>query len=181
MDMECKSLKELLSAIAADLNHRRKTKREASHDLAHGFCRLLDEKHGVRILAEPKSRIANYFCAEIAGKPVWISPFASHDRFWEKPSNGLMGKASGPDCIWGTVHFELTSSDHRSFWTEGMDFKTKVLKEHDKVNWSNLGPAIEKGFAKEFSDIREFVEIVESAIRKRPGKLLLKKSKDRDI
>lgn len=181
MDREFKTLRELISGIALELRDKKKTKREASHELAQGFCRMLYEKHGIRILAEPKGKNANYFCAEIAGKDVWISPFASQERFWEKPSSGLMDKVSGPDCIWGTVHFELTSSDHRSFWTEGMVFKEKVLKDHDIVNWSNLGPAIEKGFTKEFSDIKGFLELVEGAIKKRTGKLLFKKSKGRDI
>ena len=168
--MECKSLKELLSAIAADLSRRRKTKREASHDLAHGFCRMIEEKHRIPII-EPNSKSANYFCAKIAGKPVWISPFASHEGWWEKPSEGLREKVRDCDA-WGVVHFQLTSTEQRCFWTEGTDFKEHVLKGQ-KVHLSDLRTT----FTKEFSNEEEFLELVKTAMKRGTGKLLLKKAK----
>jgi len=165
----------LLDEIREERKKERITKGEASHRLAKGFMDLLVGE-GVRIL-ETGIGNANYFCAEINGSPVAISPFGSHEEFWEKVSIGFRSLYVKRACRWGVVLFILP--EKRGIWIEGNDYDSHVLHDRElkKVNSYEVKKAERSGLAHSFCDCKEFVNLIAHGPTTRPRALLIKKKK----
>jgi hypothetical protein len=97
MEMVVTDLRFLLDGIREEREKEKITKGEASRRVAKGFMDLLAGE-GARVLEPGRG---NYFCAEIMGSPVAISPFGSHEGFWDKVSNGIRSLYAKYGCRWG--------------------------------------------------------------------------------
>jgi hypothetical protein len=113
--------------------------------------------HSVRIL-EMGKRNANYFFMEVDGKAWRISPFASHEEWWEKPSNGFRSSLKSRCCEWRVVLFVLPKCE--GVWLAGHDFDEHVLKDKSKVNAPDVHYAIDRGIATTFRDLAEFISLL---------------------
>ena len=72
-----------------------------------------------------------------------MSPFGSHEEWWEKPSEGFRSMALKLDCEWGVVLFLL--SEHVGLWIERLDFDSTVLKEKKRLTLEMSGRPVGKG------------------------------------
>jgi hypothetical protein len=63
-------------------------KRSKSHDFANSFAEALRRESQIKIIEEGNAS-TNYFCAEVSGIQIAISPFASHEGWWDKPTDGF--------------------------------------------------------------------------------------------
>jgi hypothetical protein len=98
MEMVVTDLRFLLDGIREEREKEKITKGEASRRVvAKGFMDLLSGE-GARVLEPGRGK---YFCAEIMGSPVAISPFGSHEGFWDKVSNGIRSLYAKYGCRWG--------------------------------------------------------------------------------
>jgi len=167
----------LLDEIKEESRKEKISKREASHRLANGFMDLLCSG-GAKILEVGRGN-SNYFCAEINGKSVAISPFGSHEEFWEKVSDGFRTLYAKRACRWGVVLFILP--EKRGVWIEGNDYDSHVLhdKELLKVNSLEVKKAERSGIAHSFADCAEFINLISQGPIIRPKALLIKKKKER--
>lgn len=116
---------------------------------------------------------------------MWISPFASHDGWWEKPSKGFRDKVERHSGVWGIVLFDLWRKE--GAWIEGTEFDAKVLRGCETVHSQDVDGACRNGLAISFSTPAEFVRILQGAIlgpegsiRKHRGGWLVKKTKKGD-
>ena len=76
------TLREVLDWVTRENRAAKRTKRELSHTLANGFLYTLEP--WVRLLEEPSGN-ANYFCVEIDGITLGITPFDSHEEMVGEP------------------------------------------------------------------------------------------------
>jgi len=162
-------LKTLLKSVRRA--SRKLDKGKLSHQLAKGFMELL-EREGIRLL-ETGTGNANYFCAEIDGMPLAVSPFGSHVEWWEKISDSFKSMVGARGCRWGVVLFLLPES--KGIWIEGLDYEDKVLKERRKVNASYVRKAVTDGFAHPFYSIGEFVILIKEGPPSRPRSILVRR------
>jgi len=114
-------------------------------------------KQGVRILETGKGN-ANYFFMEVDRNTWGISPFASHEEWWEKPSDGFRSAIKARSCKWGVVLFVLPKRE--GVWIPGNDFDAHVLKDKKKVNAPDVNIARHKGIARIFHEPDEFLSFV---------------------
>lgn len=166
------TLREVFARIIEEVRRGRSDQRAISHALAHGFMMTLEDE-GARILWQGGGN-ANYFIAEIDGASVGVSPFGSHEEFWEKPSRGFCERVREIGCRWGVVLFMLPKKE--GVWIEGPDFETKVLRGREKVNSSEVHQARRARIAHPFSESREFIGLIRHPPR-RPGDSFLVRSK----
>lgn len=169
------TLRQVLDWAHAESLRERRRKTNISHELAHKFMVILREA-GTRILDEGKDN-ANYFVLEVDGKTVAVSPFGSHEEWWEKPSEGFRSMATKLGCDWGVVLFLL--SEHEGLWIEGLDFDSTVLKGKEKVNSGDVRQARWKGLARQFSKASDFLRLVKTPVP-RSGKPFLVRKPARD-
>ena len=113
------NLKTILSAIAMEKLSDRAAKRSKSHEYANHFAEALQKRGGINILEEGNAS-TNYFCAEVDGTQVAISPLASHEGWWEKPSVGFVRMYKRRGCKWGVVLLELRKSYVMAFGYRGL-------------------------------------------------------------
>lgn len=151
------SFRTLLAMMGEEIRKKRANKRQISHALAKGFMDRLVESEGVTLL-EAGTGNANYFCVEIDGKPLAVSPFGSHDEWWEKQSEGFRALVERRRCRWGVVLFVLRKS--KGLWIEGSDYDAKVLKGRETVNSSEVSWAEKSGIAHPFRDASEFLRLI---------------------
>lgn len=173
MEMIVTDLRSLLDGIREERKKEKITNGEASHRLAKGFMDLLGGE-GVRILETDRG---NYFCAEINGSPVAISPFGSHVGYWDKVSDGFRSLYAKYACRWGVVLFILP--EKRGIWIEGNDYDSHVLHDRElkKVNSYEMKKAERSGLAHSFFDCKEFINLITLGPTTRPRALLIKKKK----
>jgi len=150
------SLKKILS-ITTPHPLSRATKRSKSHNYANCFAEAL-ERHGIRIIEQGNGSV-NYFCAEVNGSAIAISPLASHDGWWEKPSDGFVQLRKRLGCRWGIVFLAWNKSEVHGFWIEGPDFE-KELGHYTKIHGDHVERAERRGMAHRFGDLEKFVEII---------------------
>ena len=152
------NLKTILSAIAMERSSDRAAKRSKSHEYANHFAEALQKRSGINILKEGNAS-TNYFCAEVDGAQVAISPLASHEGWWEKPSVGFVRMYKRRGCKWGVVLLELRKSYVDGFWIQGPDFES-FFGHHTKIHSDNIERAERKGVAHRFRDFEKFLELV---------------------
>ena len=167
-DKEALTLREVLAWVSEAVRRGRGEKREISHTLAQGF-RMTLEREGAEILWKGKGN-ANYFIAGIEGVSIGISPFGSHEEWWEKPSDGFREEVKKRGCRWGVVLFMLPKKE--GLWIEGADFDERVLRGREKVNSSEVRQARRARIANSFSDSRRFIDLIKNPPKK-PGELFL--------
>lgn len=170
-------LRALLDAITKESREDRADKRRLSHALAKGLMEITVGE-GAK-LVEAGSGNANYFCADIDGTKVACSPFASHDGWWEKVSDGFRSLVKVRDCRWGVVLFNLP--DKKAIWFEGNDYDLHVLRGHETVNKIDVTKAERKGIGQVFSNNEEFLRLLKEGIRRPLKTVLIRKTKKDDI
>ena len=165
-DRDRVTLREVLECVRTELRTEKRNKTEISHILAQGFIMTL-EREGATVL-EVRKGIANYFCIKVDGKSIGVSPFVSHDEWWEKPSEGFRQMVKERSCEWGVVLFLLDKrkEEWEGFWIEGKDFDEVVLKKRQTANSDNVRRAIRKGLARQFSDETEFLRLLKTPVRR---------------
>ena len=151
------TLREILDWVRRENRAAKRTKRELSHTLANGFLYTLEP--WVRLLEKPTGS-ANYFCIEIDGITLAVTPFGSHEEWWDTRKR----------CRWGVALFNLPKRE--GLWIEGADFDESVLKGRNKVNSSEVHQAQRARIANAFSESREFIELIRNPPKK-PGDLYL--------
>ena len=169
-DWKFETLREALAWAHKEARRDRLKRSEISHRLANGFMTMLVVQ-GAHII-ETGSGNANYFFMDVAGKTMGISPFASHEEWWEKPSDGFRAAIKRHSCDWGVVLFLLPKRE--GIWIEGKTFDEVVLKDREKVNASEVHFAIHKGVATPFSEPSEFLAILKARPRPRAPFLISK-------
>ncbi|MGQ0666653.1 MAG: hypothetical protein ACT4O4_06430 [Nitrospiraceae bacterium] len=142
-----------------DRTFERAAKRSKSHAYANSFAEALRRNSDIKIIEEGNAN-ANYFCAEVSGTPVAISPLASHEGWWEKPSDGFAHVRKGLGCKWGVVLLALGKSEVDGFWITGPDFE-RLLGHHSKIHSDDVVRAERRGQAHRFKDFEKFVELLE--------------------
>ena len=171
MEAIARDLRTILAELSVAARRERTNKRWLSHALAKSFMDSL-ESEGARIL-DPTTGNANYFCAEIGKVPVAISPFGSHEGFWEKVSAGFRSLKEKRGCRWGVVLFVLPKE--KGLWIEGDDYDAHVLQEREKVHLIEVARAEKSGKAHPFHDSREFIDLITKGPRLRARTILVKK------
>lgn len=152
------NLKQILTVIALKRSSERATKRSKSHNYANHFAEALQHGLGIRIIEQANGN-ANYFCAEVSGSATAISPLASHDGWWEKPSDGFAQLRKRLGCRLGIVFLALSKSEVHGFWMAGPDFETE-LGHHTKIHGDHVERAERRGLARRFLDLGKFIEII---------------------
>jgi hypothetical protein len=173
MEDVSKDLRAILADLAVAWRKERMSKRWLSHTLAKSFVDDL-EREGAKIL-ETTTGNANYFCVEISGAPVAVSPFGSHEGFWEKLSDGFRTRKDELGCRWGVVLFVLP--EKRGLWIEGNDYDAYVLRGGEKVHSFEVERAEKLGKAQPFYDSKEFFELISKGPKLRARTMLVKKPK----
>jgi hypothetical protein len=166
------TLREVLDWVRRENCAAKRTKRELSHALANGFLYTLEP--WVRLLEKPTGS-ANYFCVEIDGITLAVTPFGSHEEWWEKPSKGFREMVARKRCRWGVALFNLPKRE--GLWIEGSDFDESVLKERNKVHSSEVHQAQRARIANAFSESREFIELIRNPPKKPGDSYLIRKSR----
>ena len=160
------SLREVIERIRHEHIAAKRSKREISHDLANGFLYTLLK--WAKALVEP-SRSANYFCLEIDGVVLGVTPFGSHEEWWYKPSEGFRQLIKARACRWGVVLFHIKRKDSwEGLWIEGPDFDKKVLKGRERVSSSMISEARRKRIMHSFTESEQFVNYIKHP-PKEPG------------
>lgn len=166
------TLREVLDWVSREYRADKRKKRELSHALANGFLHTLGPWASCR---EKPSGSANYFCVEIDGNILAVTPFGSHYEWWEKPSQGFREMVTRKGCRWGVVLFNLPKGE--GLWIEGPDFDERVLKGRKKVNSSEVYQAQRARVANTFSTSKDFIELIKNPPKK-PGDIYrIRKSK----
>lgn len=170
------SLREVLDVIKLETRKTKEAKKQQSHDLANGFFHTLKKEPGVTVLPgdEPRGN-ANYFCIKIDSITLGITPFGSHEEFWEKPSKGFLDKVTERGYRWGVVLFDLPQDE--GLWIEGADFIDKVLKKNKKVNSSVVRQAKKARIAQPFSKNSKFIELVKCPPKNLGESYLIRKAR----
>lgn len=158
------TLREVLDWIQRENRAAKRTKRQLSHALANGFIHTL--KPWAHVVEKPVGN-ANYFCVEIAGITLAVTPFYSHDEWWDKPSKTFREMVAKKRCRWGVVLFDFPKNE--GLWIEGPVFDEKVLRGREKVNSSVVREARRNHAGQAFTESKEFVEIIKHP-PKTPGK-----------
>ena len=171
MEAIARDLRTILAELSVVARREPTNKRELSRALAKSFMDSL-ESEGAKIL-DTTTGSANYFCAEIGGVPVAISPFGSHEGFWEKLSAGFRDLKEKRGCRWGVVLFVLP--EKRGLWIEGDDYDTYVLQERKKVHLIEVARAEKSEKAHSFHDSKEFLDLITKGPRLRARTMLVKK------
>ena len=161
------TLREVLDWIKQENRAAKRTKRELSHALANGFLYTL--RPWVCVLYEPPGN-ANYFLVAVDGITLAVTPFGSHEEWWDKPSKGFREMVARKGCRWGVVLFNLPKRD--GLWIEGPAFDEKVLKDREKVNSSVVREARRSRVGYVFSESSEFISLIRNP-PKTPGKPFL--------
>jgi len=164
-------LRAYLAELAAEGRKKRVDKRWLSHALAKFFMDSL-EYAGVRIL-ESGTGNANYFCAEIGGAPVAISPFGSHEEFWDKVSDGFRSLVMRRACRWGVVLFVLP--ERKGLWIEGSNYDAQVLQKQEKVHSPEVRRAEKLGIAHAFYETKGFMDLITHGPKIRSKTVLFKR------
>ena len=136
----------------------RAAKRSKSHDFANSFAEALRRNSEIKIIEEGNAS-TNYFCAEVGGIQVAISPLASHEGWWEKPSVGFTRMRKSLGCKWGVVLLALGKSKVDGFWISGPDFDD-LFSYHSKIHSDDIERAERRGQAHRFDDFPKFVELL---------------------
>jgi hypothetical protein len=171
-----KSLREVIELIRHEHIAARKSKREISHLLANEF---LDALPGlIKVIVSPTGN-ANYFCVEIDGIELAVTPFGSHEEWWDKPSKGFRQLVKSRGCRWGVVLFDIKREGlWEGLWIEGPDFDEKVLKKQETVNSSMINKVRGKRIVHPFTESGKFIDLVKHPPPK-PGKpYLVRKIKE---
>jgi hypothetical protein len=145
---------------------------ETKSCLAKGFLYILEP--WVRLLEEPCGN-ANYFCVEIDGITLAVTPFGSHEEWWQKPSKGFREMVARKRCRWGVALFNLPKRE--CLWIEGPDFDESVLKGREKVHSSEVHQAQRARIANAFSESREFIELIKNPPKKPGDSYLIRRSR----
>ncbi len=151
-------LNTILSAIARNSASVRAVKRSKSHEYPNNFAEALRKKSSINIVEEG-SATTNYFCGDIGGVQVVISPLASHEGWWEKPSEGFASMYKRRSCKTGIVLLELKKTQVDGFWIAGQDWEL-FIGHYTKINLDNVERAERKGIAHRFIDFDKFLELV---------------------
>lgn len=151
------TLGDVIDWIRRESRAAKKTKRELSHALAHGFLYTLEP--WACVLEEPSGN-ANYFCVEIDGITLAVAPFCSHEEWWEKPSKGFREMVARKRCRWGVALFNLPKSE--GLWIEGPAFDERVLKGREKVNSSAVREAKRSRIGYTFTESNEFIGLIKT-------------------
>lgn len=128
----------------------------------------------MRLLEKPTGS-ANYFCVEIDGITLGVTPFDSHEEWWENPSKGFREMVARKRCEWGVALFNLPKRE--CLWIEGSDFDESVLKGREIVHSSELHQAQRARIANAFSESREFIELIRNPSKKPGDSYLIRKSR----
>jgi hypothetical protein len=166
------TLREVLDWVIQEHLAEKKTKRELSHDLANRFLYTL--RPWVRSVEEPRGN-ANYFLVEIDGVKLAVTPFGSHEEWWEKPSKGFRELVARERCKWGVVLFDLPKKE--GLWIDGPEFDASILKGREKVNSSEVRQAKKMRIANAFSESSEFIEFIRNPPKKPGDSYLIRKSR----
>lgn len=167
------SLPALLDWIKQENRKTKERKRFRSHTLASGFLYTL--KDWTTPIEEPRGN-ANYFCVKLDDIKFAVTPFASHDEWWDKPSQGFRQMVARHGASWGVVFFDLPKGE--GLWIEGKDFDESLLKGREKVSASLVRHGKKLGILHPFSEIEQFIELIRNPPRK-PGKPFLISRKKR--
>ena len=171
-------LREMIESLRRDWDRTREKKRHDKALISHRFAHALGHdlrKEGLSI-RWPKGDNANYFCAELDTFQILISPFASQEEWWEKPSGGFMDyvrevTSRAPSCRWGIILFRVPvrapDPDVGGFWIEGADFE-RALEWPEKFNAANVRVAVKKKVAREFSDKVALIRLIRNGIESGP-------------
>jgi|CXWL01.1.fsa_nt_gi hypothetical protein len=172
-DVKPIDLRTLLEEINRESRKNRADKRYLSHKLANGLIEITRAKGAKLIEAGPGN--ANYFCAEIDGVQVAVSPFASHDGWWERVSEGFRSLGERRGCRWGVALFNLP--EKRGVWFEGEGYDLHVLRNHETVNKIDAERAERLGIGQSFSNNEEFLRLLKEGIKKPMRTRLIRKTK----
>jgi hypothetical protein len=176
-DVKIMDLRTLLEQINRESKKDRADKRRLSHALANGLIEIV-QANGAKLI-ETRPGNANYFCAEIDGVQVAVSPFASHDGWWERVSDGFRSLVKRRDCRWGVALFHLPG--RKGIWFEEEDYDFHVLRGHETVNRIDVISAERSGIGQAFSDDEEFLRLLKEGIKKPPKTVLIRKTKKEGI
>jgi hypothetical protein len=171
METATSDFRTILAELAVAARKEKVTRGWLSHKLAKSFIASL-ESEGARIV-ETGTGNANYFCASIEAAFVAISPFGSHEGFWEKLSVGFRALKDRHLCRWGVVLFVLP--EKRGVWIEGNDYDDYILKGREKVHLFEVSEAERRGVAHSFGDAKEFVELITKGPKVHAKTVLIKK------
>ncbi|HNP81589.1 MAG TPA: hypothetical protein PKN47_09035 [Nitrospira sp.] len=166
------TLRKLLDDIQLATKRESRSKASISHELAQGFMTVL-RGVGATILEVGKGN-ANYFVFEFEGKTIAVSPFSSHEEWWEKPSEGFRCMTRNRGCDWGVVLFFV--QDHEGVWIEGPEFDRTVLKGREKVNSNAVQEARRKKLARPFYRADEFLRLVRTPASIPPRPFLVRRT-----
>lgn len=166
------TLRKLIDDIHLAAKREGRSRASLSHELAQGFMTVL-RRAGVAILETGKGN-ANYFVFEYKGKTIAISPFSSHEEWWEKPSEGFRSMTRSLGCEWGVVLFFLP--DHEGVWIEGTEFDKTVLKGREKINSNAVKEARRRKLAHPFYEAAEFLRIVTTPASLPPKPFLVRRT-----
>lgn len=155
------SIKEICIGAHKEAVKDRANKSAISHAVANRFMSELT-KEGVRILETGKGN-SNYFLMEVDGNVWGISPFGSHEEWWDKPSDSFRSAVKARSCKWGVFLFVLPK--RQALWIPGNDFDAHILKGKETVNAPDVNVALNKGIAKLFYEPAEFLIL----LRNPPG------------
>ena len=172
-DLEALDLGTLLAEIRRESRKNRTDKRRLSHALANGLIEIIQAKGAKLVEAGPGN--ANYFCVEIGGVQVAVSPFASHDGWWERVSDGFRSLGKRRGCRWGVALFNLP--EKRGLWFEGKDYDLHVLRSRETVHEIDAQRAERLGIGQSFSNDEEFLRLLKEGIKKPPRTRLIRKTK----
>ena len=161
------SLRTLLDWIKHENRKTKEGKRFRSHTLASGFLYTL--KDWTTPIEEPRGN-ANYFCVKLDDMKLAVTPFASHDEWWDIPSQGFRQMVAKHGASWGVVLFDLLKDE--SLWIEGKDFDELFLKGREKVTASLVRRSKKLRILHPFSESAQFIDLVRNPPAK-PGKAFL--------
>lgn len=171
MPTDVSDLESVLDKIKKELRRNKADKRRLSHDLAKSLLEIM-EGEGAKLI-EVGAGNANYFCAEIDGVEIAVSPFASHDGWWEKYSDGFRSLTEKRSCRWGIALFILP--EKRGIWIEGKDYEAIVLRGRETVHGIDVERAERLGIGHSFSNSPEFLQLIKAGPKPRPSKLLIRR------
>lgn len=172
-DAKAIDLRALLEEIKRESRKDRADKRCLSHKLANGLIEIARAKGAKLIEAGPGN--ANYFCTEIDGVQIAVSPFASHDGWWERVSDGFRSLLKRRGCRWGVALFDLP--EKRGLWFEGEEYDPHVLRGHETVHKIDVQRAEHKGIGQSFCNDEEFLRLLKEGFKKPPRTMLIRKTK----
>lgn len=166
------TLRKLLDDIQLAAKRESRIKGNISHELAQGFVKLL-KGAGAAILEIGKGN-ANYFVFEFEGKTIAVSPFSSHEQWWEKPSDGFRSMTRNRGCDWGVILFFV--QEHEGVWIEGPEFDKTVLKGREKINSEAVKEARRRKLARTFHNAADFLRLIKTPASIPPRPFLVRRT-----